>query len=140
LLPNFGVTQKKLDSARRQLSAQYLQNLSAEVVHLDDELCEIEYAAPEPCLPHPIIWSNEANYRGLHEAIARMPRIIRAINKGDAARLSKAAVKKLELHHFCASKVADSASYGILTANILNASFLTDNALDISFLRSITKD
>jgi len=140
LLPSFGVTQKKLDSARRQLSAQYLQNLSAEVVHLDHDLCEIEYAAPEPYLPHPIIWSNEANYRGLHEAVAQMPRIIRAINKGDAARLSKAAVKKLELHHFCASKVADSASYGILTANLLNASFLTDNALDISFLRSITKD
>ena len=109
-------------------------------MHLDQDHCEIEYAAPEPYLPHPIIWSNEANYRELHEAVAQMPRLMKAISKGDSAPLSKAAIKQLELHHFCANKVVDSASYGILTANLLKASFLTDNVLDISFLQSITKD
>lgn len=48
--------------------------------------------------------------------------------------------KKLQLQRKFSGMIANSATFGILSSEILKTSFLTDNPLDISFLKTISNN
>lgn len=79
----------------------------------------------------------EGNNR-IRDVLKGMPRLLSQLENSEAVRLSSSLANKLQVQRRFASTVANSATFGILSSKILRTSFLTDNPLDISFLRTVT--
>ncbi len=131
---------RRIETARRELDGRYVANTSATLTHLDSDLFEIEWSAPQPYLEHEMVTSNHAHYREVHEILTAMPSILRKMERGETVRLSQSLRRKLGVHEGCINKITNSVTYAIVSAEILSTHFLTNNPLDLTFLQSIKKN
>lgn len=130
-------TRRNIERGYKVLTRDYFENSSASLIEYNRRVCKFVLDGPEPFYKHPMVMI----YPGkgpIREAISTKPRLLQKLKDDGSAKLSVALAKKLQLHREFAGTTANSATFGILSSRILKTSFLTDNPLDISFLKAIS--
>ena len=130
-------TKRKIERGYRQLAKDYLENSTVSLIEFNRQRLKLELDGPEPFYEHPMVMIYEGNNR-IRDVLKGMPRLLSQLENSEAVRLSSSLANKLQVQRRFASTVANSATFGILSSKILRTSFLTDNPLDISFLRNVT--
>lgn len=133
-------TEKRIERGYKRLSNEYFTNSTVSLYRLDKHLCKFSFDGLEPYFDHGMILSVHARNRKLQGILKSRPRIVAKFKKDGPVALSQAVKKEIGLHRKFAGQVVDSAAYGIISAKILNTSYLTDNPLEISFLQSVSDD
>jgi len=122
----------KVEVAQKRLENKFLQNMSVEA-EFDIDTYIYNCDGPEPYFEHPMVFMIDH----LAPALAKNPRILQKLNRGQNISVPKTAVKELGFHANYAHSIVSNAIYGLASSKSLRTSFLTENQLHIDFLNSL---
>jgi len=126
---------RDLKGAWDSLASEFLNKLSATAV-----LRRGQILAKVSC-PRPYFECNRVRvWLEVPLALRGKPRIMSQLSKGTPVRLSKTMIKALGLHHGLAGEVVHSVAYHTIINHYLNASFLTNKELELTFLNKASGD
>jgi len=130
-------TQRRIEKGHKVLTKEYFENSSVSLIKYNRHEIKFELNGPEPFYKHPMVMIFPARGRIRH-VVSGKPKLLRALKDTGSASLSQSLSRNLQLHRKFSGIITNSATFGILSSAILKTSFLTDNPLDISFLKTIS--
>lgn len=135
-------TRRRIDQGYKQLADDYLTNSTVTLLRYTKRVWELQYDGPEEYFDHATILSSvvRATNTKVHQILGSKSQVLERLRKDGSVQLSQTVKRQLGLHSRFAREIADSVTFGILLSRILRTSFLTDQLMDISFLRSVSSN
>ncbi len=130
-------TKRKIDKGYKALTKDFFKNSKVSLIGYDRRVCKFELDGPEPFYRHPMVMIYPGRGR-IRDAVSDKPKLLENLKDSGKVPLPVSLARNLQLQRKFSGIIANSATFGILASEILKTSFLTDNPLDISFLRSIS--
>jgi len=132
-------TKTKIERGYRHLSKDYFENSTVSLIEFNRRRLKLELDGPEPFYKHPMVMIYEGSNR-IRDVLSAKPRLLQQLKDSGPVKLTSSVARKFQIQRKLAGTTANSATFGILSSKILRTSFLTDNALDISFLKAVSNN
>jgi hypothetical protein len=132
--------EKEYERACKSLYNEYYDTVEYTLSFVDNNVFDLKAIGPEYLIPHSLQWLRITNKDMIDSFVKKISGVVEKTKRGMNVKLTKSQSRKIEVAEIFAGRILNSVAFELGGSQLLGTSYLTDNKLEVDFIRNLTDD